>query len=249
MTLALERAQRSAATSPAPSADVAELVTTHMPLVGHLVREFSARVPAHVDRDDLRSAALYALVTSAQSFDPSRGASFSSFAAIRIRGALRDELRALDWASRSVRKKARELETARDELTENLGRSPAATEVAAAVGISVTALASVEADVHRAAVQSLDALNQFDGADAAVEDADAAPEAMVLRSEELADLRVAVTALPDRLRFVVEQYFFGQRRMADIATELGVTESRVSQLRSEALRTLRQRMTSLVGAA
>lgn len=244
MTLALERPELRAS---APSPDVTELVTAHLPLVGHLVREFSARVPAHVDREDLRSAALYALVTSARGFDPSRGASFSSFAAIRIRGALQDELRALDWASRSVRKKARGLEAARDELIESLGRSPAATEVAAAMGISVGALASVEADVHRATVQSLDALGGVDG-DAAVEDANA-PEAALLRNEELADLRAAVVELPERLRFVIEQYFFGQRRMADIAAELGVTESRVSQLRSEALRALRQRMTTALGAA
>jgi RNA polymerase sigma factor for flagellar operon FliA len=247
MTLAIERpvVRDTGADNSAP--DVAELVTAHLPLVGHLVREFSARIPTHVDRDDLRSAALYALVTSARAFDPSRGASFSSFAAIRIRGALRDELRALDWASRSVRKKARGLEAAREELTESLGRSPAAPEVAAALGISVGALASVEADVHRAAVQSLDALGSFDGADAAGEDADA-PEAMVLRQEELADLRSAVADLPDRLRFVIEQYFFGQRRMADIAAELGVTESRVSQLRSEALRALRTRMAAASAA-
>jgi RNA polymerase sigma factor for flagellar operon FliA len=245
MTLALDRPDTGAtATLPSP----AELVTSHLPLANHLVREFASRVPSHVDRDDLRSAALFALVTSARAYDASRGAAFTSFAAIRIRGALRDEQRAMDWASRSVRQRARGLDAAREELTATLGRSPSAGEVAAALGMTPSALASVEADVRRAAVQSLDAILPKDGAEALPEESDG-PEAAVLQREQLAELRAALDDLPQRLRYVVEQYFFGQRRMADIAAELGVTESRVSQLRSEALRALRGRMTATLGAA
>ena len=101
-----------------------DIVQAHMPLVGHLVREMLARVPAHVNRDDLLSAGYAALVAAARGFDEERGVPFARFAAARVRGALLDELRGLDWASRSVRQRARRTDTARQELTAELGRTP-----------------------------------------------------------------------------------------------------------------------------
>ena len=93
-----------------------DIVRATMPLVGHLVREMLSRVPAHVNRDDLLSAGYAALVSAARGFDAERGVPFSRFAATRIRGALVDELRGLDWASRSVRQRARRTDSAREEL-------------------------------------------------------------------------------------------------------------------------------------
>lgn len=215
------------------------LVRAHLPLVDHLVREVASRVPTHVDRDELTSAAMYALAVSARTFDESVGATFGSFASIRIRGALTDELRSMDWASRSVRTKARRVEQVRETLTHRLGRPPLVAELAEALKTSTADIAAVEADVHRAAVQSLHIAES--GADDLPEPADG-PEAALLRREELGYLRDAVAMLPERLRTVVEQYFLQQRRMADIAAELGVTESRISQLRSEALSWLREGM-------
>lgn len=104
--------------------DMETLVTANLPLVGHLVREVLARVPAHIRREDLFSAGSVALVAAAKAFDPSRGAPFATFAAMRIRGALLDELRGLDWASRSVRGKARKVEAVRDEFVATHGRIP-----------------------------------------------------------------------------------------------------------------------------
>src|SRR5436190_6421656 len=92
-----------------------ELVRSHLPLVGHLVRELLSRVPAHVSRDDLASAGMAALAAAAKGFDPSRGIPFSAFATTRIRGGLLDELRGLDWASRSVRSRARRIEAAEQQ--------------------------------------------------------------------------------------------------------------------------------------
>lgn len=234
MTAALlDRHQRSEA-----DRTVEALVAANLPLVGHLVRELQSRLPAHVNRDDLISAGMYALVASAQSFDASRGVPFARFAAIRIRGALTDELRTMDWASRAVRGRAREAESARSALAAALGRTPERTEVAAAMGVAVTTLDAVDADVQRAAVLSLQGLVEATGTDL-VPDTAAGPESLLLHREQLGYLRDAIAELPQRLRTVVEQYFFAQRRMADIAEELGVTESRVSQLRSEALTMLR----------
>jgi RNA polymerase sigma factor FliA len=219
------------------SAEVDELVRTHLPLVAHLVRDVAARVPAHINRDDLTSAGMYALTLAAQSFDPTRGVPFASFATLRIRGALTDELRGMDWASRAVRSRARDVETAREDLTSALGRTPTRKEIAVHLELSEHEVDAVDADVHRAGLLSMDALTPQRRAE--LPTSPDGPESILLQREQIETLRGAIAQLPDRLRLVVEQYYFGQRRMADIAHELGVTESRISQLRSEALRALR----------
>jgi RNA polymerase sigma factor for flagellar operon FliA len=201
-----------------------------------------------VNRDDLISAGMYALVLTAKSFDPSRGVPFGRFAAIRIRGALIDELRTMDWASRAVRSKARDLESTRNQLTAVLGRTPRAVEVAQAMGVSVADLESVDRDVHRASLLSLQAMTSEDH-ETVLPSVGDGPEELLLKREQLGYLRDAIDELPERLRTVIEQYFFGQRRMAEIAAELGVTESRISQLRSEALTLLRAGLGSLDGDA
>ena len=215
-----------------------DIVQKHMPLVGHLVREMLARVPAHVNRDDLLSAGYAALVGAARGFDDDRGVPFARFAAARVRGALLDELRGLDWASRSVRQRARRTDSARQELTAELGRTPTVQEVAARLGCSTEDIESADDDVQRAVVFSLQGFATA-GAEDVVTEPSAGPEEMIIRRERLGYLRHAIEALPDRLRVVVQGYFFEERPMAQIAVDLGVTESRVSQLRSEALALLR----------
>src|SRR5205814_3046018 len=127
----------TAPTAPALSArQLEDLVRAHLPLVGHLVRELLSRVPAHVSRDDLVSAGMAALAAAAKSYDPARGTSFSAFASVRIRGGLLDELRGLDWASRSVRGRARRIDSAEQELTAALGRTPTRTELAEVLGVA-----------------------------------------------------------------------------------------------------------------
>ncbi|MFI5892625.1 sigma-70 family RNA polymerase sigma factor [Actinoplanes sp. NPDC051513] len=215
-----------------------DIVQEHMPLVGHLVREMLARVPQHVNRDDLMSAGYAALVHAARGFDAGRGVPFARFAAARVRGALLDELRGLDWASRSVRQRARRTDSARQELTAELGRTPTVQEVADKLGCSVEDIDHADDDVHRAVVFSLQGFATA-AADDMVTEPSAGPEEMLIRRERLGYLRHAVDALPDRLKAVVQGYFFDERAMARIAEDLGVTESRVSQLRAEALGLLR----------
>ncbi len=235
-------------TCAAPDADVTDvtvsreaLVRSHLPLVGHLVREMLGRLPSHVNRDDLVSAGMYALSLAATSFDPDRGVPFASLAAIRIRGALIDELRSMDWASRGVRGKSRRLETTRTELNALLGRAPRREEVAQALGIAVTELDALEADVHRASVLSLQALTTDNGADVLPAGGDN-PESLLLKREEIGRLHDAIAELPERMRVVVQRSYFEQHKMTDIAADLGITESRVSQLRSAAMTMLRSAM-------
>src|SRR6478736_8342224 len=128
-----------------------------MALVGHIVRETMARVPSHVDRDDLTSAGLAALVQAAHAFDAERGVPFNRYAATRVRGAIVDELRSIDWASRSVRRRSRELEGVRSHLATVLGRAASPAEVAQAAGLTLAEVAANDADVARAQVLSLHA--------------------------------------------------------------------------------------------
>jgi RNA polymerase sigma factor FliA len=228
-------------TTVASARELEDLVRAHMPLVGHIVRDMLSRVPAHVNRDDLTSAGLAALLSAAQSFDPERGTPFPRFAATRIRGALLDELRGLDWASRSVRHRARKTETAWQELTTALGRTPTNAELAEAMGVAIGEVSAVEHDVQRAVVLSLQGFTAG-SAEEMVADADMGPEDVLLHRERIGYLHNAIEALPERLQLVVTRYFLEERPMAEIADELGVTESRVSQLRAEALSLLRDGM-------
>jgi RNA polymerase sigma factor for flagellar operon FliA len=226
----------SAAAPAKPSVD--ELVRSHLPLVGHLVREMLSRLPSHVSREDLVSAGMAALATAAQNFDPERGIPFGGFATTRIRGALLDELRGLDWASRSVRSRARRLENTQQQLTATLGRTPTPAELAEAMGVAIDEIKAVDEDVQRAVVLSLQGFATGTAEDL-VPERTAGPEDLLVHREKVGYLHNAIAVLPDRLRRVVEAYFFQELPMADIASELGVTESRVSQLRAEALILLR----------
>jgi len=219
------------------SADPSLLAEEYVPLVAHLVRELSARIPASVDRDDLRSAGLVALVTAARAFDPSLGVPFSAYATTRVRGALLDELRSIDWASRAVRRRSRDIEATRQRLATAMGAFPDDAAVAKSLGLTTADIARTDADVSRAAVLPLH------GADHSIADVLPArtpgPAEVVEQAERLDYLVDAIEELPERLRAVVRGYFLEERPMAEIAAELGVTESRISQLRAEALVLLR----------
>src|SRR6266511_555409 len=181
------------------------LVDEHLPLVRQAVSDMSRRLPRHVRKDDLESAAMLGLAQAARSFDPDRGVAFERHASNRIRGALLDELRGADWASRSVRSKARRMQRTADELAVELGHEPTRVQLAAQLGVDTQALERLEENVHRATVLNYDSI--------------------VEQGEEL---------LPTG----------EERPMHEIADELGVTESRVSQLRTEALALIRDGLTA-----
>ena len=171
---------------------------------------------------------------AAQGFDAERGVPFARYAATRIRGAILDELRSIDWASRSVRRRARELDETRSRLASALGRVPTDAEVASALGMTLDEIAANDDDIARAQVLSLDGSQDNPYAESLASNAPS-PEQMVEHRERLTYMVEAVAELPERLRVVVQEYFLAERPMAEIAETLGVTESRVSQMRAEAL--------------
>jgi RNA polymerase sigma factor FliA len=218
--------------------DADALVGAHLTLVRHIVRQVSSRLPAHVDRDDLTAAGLAALVIAARAHDPERINSFASYAGVRIRWALMDELRGLDWASRTTRVRARRLNEVRLDLIATLERIPTSAEVASAMGMTTKGVAAITLDEDRASVLSLQGLTPYALVDA-LHDRQPGPEDTILFRERIGYLRDAVASLPARLRLVVVRRFLQERPMVEIAVELGVTDSRVSQLCVEALTMLR----------
>ena len=221
-----------------------QLVREHLPLVHYAVSEMAAKVPRHVSRDDLVSAGMAGLAQAARSFDPSRGINFDRYASTRIRGALLDELRDRDWASRSVRSKARQMANAADSLTAKLGRAPSNDELASHLGLEAKNIDSLNEDVHRAVVLNYDSMLATGDAEDVMPSNTVTPDSVILDREKRAYLLDAITALPERLRKVVIDYFFEERSMQDIAEELGVSESRISQMRAEALVLLKDGMNS-----
>jgi RNA polymerase sigma factor for flagellar operon FliA len=221
-----------------------ELVRRGLPLVQYLVSDVAARVPRSVHREDLVSAGMLGLAQAARSWDADRGVTFECYARTRINGAILDELRGRDWASRSVRAEARKMRSVVEDLTTELGRAPGTDEVAGRMGVDADVVRRLEGDVARASVLSYEAVFADPEGPGTPATAGDAPIDNLLGRELRGVLGDAVASLPDRLRKVVVEYFFDERPMQDIADDLGVTESRISQMRAEALALLRDGINS-----
>lgn len=224
-----------------PRDDIEDVARRLAPLVNHIAHGIRQSVPAHVRLDDLVSAGNLALVKAWHSYDPDEGVPFAKYAAIRIRGGILDELRSADFMPRLARRRARDARNAGDALTIDLGRTPTRIELAEKLGLNREQLDEIQAAATNGSVFSLDAAaaGDTDLADLLATDPKWSPEQVAMRRENLHLVRLAINALPERHRAVIEGAFLEERRLAAIAADLGVTESRVSQLRSEALRKIR----------
>jgi len=225
--------------------EVSKLIEDNLPLVNHVVFQVAVNFPRHVDRDELIHAGAIGLVEAAKRYDESRGVPFNRFAAQRIRGAIIDAVRAADWAPRSVRMLARNLDQVEQRLAIQLGRVPSLGETAAALEMSAEELHTLRDRIFRSVVLAFEYIvTDTDDEELTLVDilADSGPEpAVELEDRELkAYLREAIACLPERQRLIVLGYFIEERSSEDLARFLGVTESRVSQMRTEALATLRR---------
>lgn len=221
------------------------LIEEHLPLVNHVVFQVAATFPRHVEREELARAGALGLVEAARRYDESRGVPFNRFAAQRIRGAIIDGVRAADWAPRSVRSVARRLDEVEQGLANQLGRVPSIGETAAALGMSREELDALRDRMFRSVVLAFDAMtvdvddDELTLLDVLADDTVVEPAEELATRELYAYLRDAVSLLPERHRLVVTGYFLEERTSTELARLLGVTESRVSQMRSEALAMLK----------
>ncbi len=232
--------------------DANELVREHLQLIGQTVASVSARYPRHVDRQELWNAGALGLVEAAQRFDPDTGIPFARYAKMRIRGAIIDSTRSRDWASRSVRRRARELDQVTQDMTGPTGREPDRTQIADALGVSVHELETIKARSASSMLLYLDHEsnnNEPSLRETIAETApDADPEAMLEHREMLGTLREAVGALPGIHGEVIRRYYLDGEMLQEIADDHGVTQARISQIRSEALTALRAHFGSLYEA-
>lgn len=225
---------------------ISNLIEDNLELVNHIVFQVAVHFPRHVDRDELARAGALGLVEAARRFDESKGVPFQRFAAQRIRGAIIDAVRAADWAPRSVRSLSRKLEATEQRLASHLGRVPQIGEVADELGLSRDELHRLRDRLFRSVILAFDHLVS-DNPDEeltlvdVIADVSAVEPCQELEKRELhAYLRDAIALLPERQRLVIVGYFLQERTSQDLARFLGVTESRVSQMRTEALEALRR---------
>jgi RNA polymerase sigma factor for flagellar operon FliA len=229
-----------------------ELLAQNLRLVHHVARQLARTLRVDVEFDDLVSAGTIGLVNAIENFDPSRGLAFSTFAAPRIRGAILDDLRRWDHVPRSVRRKQRQLNAAREALRLKLDRPPQDEELAEALGIDVATLWRWESDTQDAAQYSIDQPVENSPArgtrtplDLLVAEEDDGIDVRLNQEQELAILQREIQALKERERLVLSLYYYEQLKLHEIASILGLTESRISQIRTKALSTLRERLRAL----
>ena len=233
------------ATTAASQEELNARIEANLPLVKHVVYQVAVHFPRHVDREELARAGALGLVEAARRYDEGRGVPFERFAAQRIRGAILDSVRAADWAPRSVRLLARRLEGAEQQLASELGRLPSIDETAKELGMSKDELARLRDRLFRSVVLALDHETSADTdedltlVDILSDDSAVEPSEELETRELHTYLRDAVKLLPERQRLVIVGYFLEGKTSKELARFLGVTESRVSQLRSEALRNLK----------
>jgi RNA polymerase sigma factor for flagellar operon FliA len=227
-------------------ATLTKLIEEHLPLVNHIVFQVAVHFPRHVDRDELVRAGALGLVEAARRFDDTKGVPFQRFAAQRIRGAIIDAVRAADWAPRSVRSLARKLDSVEQRLATRLGRVPSLGEMADELGMTRPELNRLQDRLFRSVVLAFDHLvadspdEELTLVDVLADTSVVEPSAELEQRELHAYLRDAIALLPERQRLVIVGYFLQERTSQDLARFLGVTESRVSQMRTEALDSLRQ---------
>lgn len=223
--------------------DREEVLRRYLPLVRRVVQRVAARKPPHIDLEDLVSWGIVGLLDAMDKYDPRKEALFSTYAQFRIRGAILDHLRSLDWVPRSVRQKAAVIEKACRQLEGRLGRPATEDEIAAHLGLSLRSYQELVGKVGEMSLFSLDDVGfgagderlLRDGSDELVDD----PAAAMLSSERVTLLAEAIRRLPEREQTVISLYYQEQLTMKEVGGVLGLTESRVSQLHSQAMLRLR----------
>ncbi len=226
------------------------LVVAYSPLVKYVAGRMGSALPAHVEEADLISYGLGGLISAIERFDPGRDIRFETYAIARIRGAIIDELRTLDWVPRSVRARAREFERVNTKLEARLHRAPTDEEMAEELEISVEELQQTLLQISNSTIVALDELwtvsdstgDQVSLLDTIPDNDAEDPQALVERSSFRDRVADAIVALPEREKMVIALYYYENLTLREIGEILGVTESRVSQLHTKAVLRLRSKL-------
>lgn len=220
-----------------------DLVARYAPLVKRIAHHLLARLPSSVQLDDLIQAGVIGLLEAARNYDAGKGASFETYAGIRIRGAMIDEVRRGDWAPRSVHRNARRIQEVLARLEKRLGRDPADHEVAAELGIPLAEYHAMAQDCLCSRVFSFDDLGgEGDNPEDHLPGDGLSPAEGAQRDVLRRRLAEAISALPERERLVLALYYDEEMNLKEIGLVLGVSESRVSQIHSQAALRLRTRL-------
>jgi RNA polymerase sigma factor for flagellar operon FliA len=219
-------------------------------LIGYIVNRIAVRLPSHIEAEDLHSVGVIGLMDAATKFDPAKGNKFSTYAEHRIKGAILDQLRAMDWVPRTTRQKARKLERAYAEVEQTLGRRANADEVANFLDIAADEFNALQDQAAAVSILSLDGLGHGDDdhagtlADIVENSKSENPFAAVSQARAAGRIAEAVKALPKRERLTVSLYYYEDLSLKEIGSILGVSESRVCQIHSKATKALRASLTS-----
>lgn len=237
---------------PAPAITPAErdrLLLEHLPTVRFVARRIHERLPQHVDIEDLVSAGMVGLIDAFSKFDHSKQVQFKSYAQFRIRGAILDSLRTLDWSPRELRRKGRAIEETIRTLTAQLGRAPSDAEIASGMELSLQDYQQLLGDLKGLEIGSLNLERNEDGGDDELSYLPGAesdePLFRCLKGELRQRLIDAIEELPEKERMVLTLYYYEELTMKEIGLTLGVVESRVSQIHSAAVVRLRAAMADL----
>lgn len=231
----------AAAYAPARSGGGDDLVKAHLPLVKRIAYHLVSRLPASVQVDDLIQAGLIGLMDAAAHYDPAQGASFETYAGIRVRGAMLDEIRRYDWVPRSVHRKARAVAQAMREVEQTQGRDADDAEVAKQLGISLDEYYQIVQDAAAGRLFSIDA-EEGESISDTLSDDRPGPEAALADADFRRGLAEAIGGLPERERLVLALYYDEELNLREIGQVLGVSESRVCQIHSQALVRLKSRI-------
>jgi len=228
-----------------------EVIKRYSPMIKYVANRIAMRLPPHIEVDDLISVGVLGLMDAISKYDSSRGAKFKTYAEFRVRGAILDELRAMDWVPRSIRQKASNVDKVVQKLQAKLSRSPEDEEVAEEMGISLNQFHDTLNETKSIPVFSLEDLGiakesgeQQSLLDCLAGKADADPQTQIRLIELKEIIAKAIDALPEKERLMVSLYYYEELTMKEIGAVLEITESRVSQIHSKAVYRLRTKIKS-----